>query len=87
MRSWTKTFKYLSWLTQLGVSVAAPPLLCIWICWQLQRRFGLGEWLMILGILFGLGGSISSAAGFYRMTRRQAERGEPEPPPAFNDHE
>ncbi len=87
MRSWAKTFKYLSWLTQLGVSIVAPPLLCVWACWWLQRRFGLGVWVMILGILFGLGGSVSSAAGFYRMMRRQAERDRQEPPPAFNDHE
>jgi len=88
LKPWAKTFRSLAWLTQLGLSIAAPPLLCVWVCLRLQSRFSLGSWVVILGILLGLGGSISSAMTFYRMMmRRQNGRSAPKRPDAFNDHE
>lgn len=82
-----KLLRSLTWLTQLGLSIMAPPVLCIGACWWLQSRFGLGVWIMVLGIVLGLGGSVSGALQFYRMVRRQAEKGKKDTPDAFNTHE
>lgn len=48
-----KDYKLLVWLTQLGISVAAPLTLCILGALWLRSRFGLGPWVLVLGI--GLG--------------------------------
>lgn len=87
MRRWNRVLRDLVFLTQLGFSLAAPPILCVAVCWWLQRRFDLGAWVMILGILLGIGGSCSTALQFYRMMRRRAEKDEPDSQAAFNTHE
>lgn len=49
-----KELGLLTWLTQLGLSVAVPlggfVLLAVW----LRDRFGWGNWAIIVGILLGL---------------------------------
>ncbi len=87
MKSWTKVLRQIAWLTQLGLSLVAPPLLCAWGSWWLMQRFSLGGWVMVLGIVLGLGASASSAMQFYRMMCRQAEKDAPKQPEAFNEHE
>ena len=72
----------LTFLTQLGISLAVPPVLCIFGAGFLQRRFGLGDWVLLAGILLGVGGSFSSLLSFSRYAKRQAGRrtGEDVPP-------
>lgn len=48
-----KELNLLIWLTQLGISVAVPPALCILGAVWLRNRFGLGLWVLILGIAVG----------------------------------
>ena len=43
-------FKNLVWVTQLGLSVAAPPVLCIFAAVWLRGRFELGGWVVALGV-------------------------------------
>ena len=82
-----KLLRSLTWLTQLGLSIIAPPVLCVGGCWWLQNRFSLGGWIMVLGIVLGLGASVSGAMQFYSTVRRQAGKGEKDRPDAFNTHE
>lgn len=59
MQPWIKALRNLAWLTQLGLSVAAPPVLCIaGACW-LRNRFSLGGWIVAAGVLLGVGGAVS----------------------------
>ncbi len=87
MQPWMKVLRNITWLVQLGLSIIVPPLLCIGGCYWLQNRFSLGSWVMLPGIILGLGGSVSSAFQFYRLMRRQAERDSQHKPDAFNNHE
>ena len=87
MHPFMKILRNLTWLTQLGLSIAAPPLLCIGGCWWLQRRFDLGAWIMVLGIVLGIGGAVSGALGFARVVRHQTEKNRKEPPASFNSHD
>ena len=80
-----KAMRHLVWLTQLGLSLAAPPLLMIWLCWYLQKRFLLGSWVMVVGIVVGLISSGCSAYRFYRRTVQQNRKQE-KPPASFNRH-
>ena len=79
----------LVWLTQLGISVAVPPALCILGAVWLRNRFGLGAWILIVGIVLGL----YLAADGFRTSLKAMDRmgsgkdaGKDEPPVSFNDH-
>lgn len=78
----------LIWLTQLGLSIAAPlagfVLLALW----LRGTFGLGLWVVWAGLGLGL---YSAAAGFIQslkaMDRMSRDKKKQEPPPiGFNEH-
>lgn len=68
---WFRVLQNLTWLTQLGLSLAVPPLLCLLGAGWLARRFSLGAWVWALAILLGLGAAGCTFAGFARMFLRQ----------------
>lgn len=84
-----KEFNLLVWLTQLGISVAAPLAGCILGAFWLRNRFGLGSWIVIVGILLGLylafDGFRTSLKAMDRMSRGTKKNAPP--PVSFNDHE
>lgn len=53
-----KELTLIVWMAQLGMNVACPlggfVVLAVW----LQRRFGLGDWVIFVGLLFGICGAI-----------------------------
>ena len=65
----------LALLTQLGLSVAIPPLLCLAAAGWLRSRFDLGLWIMVVGLLLGIGGGMTSFWKLWKMIeKRQAKR-------------
>ncbi len=83
-----KTMRLLTWLTQLGMSVVAPLVLCIWLGVFLRDQFGF-DWAMVVCIVFGIGSALSGFRHSLHLMRREAETGEDEkgpPPVSFNDH-
>ncbi|WP_176254069.1 AtpZ/AtpI family protein [Enterocloster alcoholdehydrogenati] len=86
MKGWAHTLGSLSMFTQLGLSLAAPLLLCVLLCSWLISRFALGTWVYIPGFFFGLGGSGATAWRVYqdimkKQTKRKKTSGR-----AFNEH-
>lgn len=61
-----RSLRLLAWITQFGISVAAPPVLCALLGDYLQRRYALGSWvlwvLILVGILSGVAGLAAIAA-------------------------
>ena len=49
-----KNVSLLVWLTQLGLSVALPPVGCILLAVWLRDRFAWGSWVIWVGIGLGL---------------------------------
>lgn len=84
MKSWMKSLKHLSWLTQAGVSIAAPLLLCLAGSLWLQHQFSLGVWMPLLGVALGLGGAASSLVAFFRVIQKEAAKDKKAPPSSFN---
>lgn len=79
----------LVWLTQLGISVAVPLALCVLGAVWLRNRFGLGSWVLILGIGLGL----YLAADGFRTSLKAMEQmsgfkkaDKEDPPVSFNNH-
>ena len=51
---------------QLGFTLVTPPVVMALLCVWLQRRFLLGSWVVLLGILLGLTAAASGVFRFYR---------------------
>lgn len=77
------------WITQLGISTAAPlagfTLLGLW----LRRRFGLGSWVVVVGCVIGLIGAVSGLRNSLKaMEQMDKKNSGPETKPvSFNDHD
>ena len=84
-----KNVNLLIWLTQLGISVAAPLGGFIWLGFWLRHRFQLGLWVVLAGILVGVVCAVDGMRVSLKAMERMAnDKKDQEPPPvSFNDHE
>ena len=84
-----KNVNLLIWVTQLGISVAAPLGGFIWLGIWLRQQFELGVWVVLTGIFLGLVCAIDGMrVSLKAMERIAKDKKEQEPPPvSFNDHE
>ena len=82
----TKLLRAAVWLTQLGVSILAPPVLLLLLAVWLQERYGWGNWVLIAAIISGILSSFCSMLAFYRVFVKKNRKPD-ERPPAFNGHE
>ena len=65
----------LSYLTQVGLSVATPIVLCLLAARWLQSRFAWGSWVLFAGLLIGLTSGLVSLWKFLRLVERKSARG------------
>ena len=77
--------KNLAMLSQLGLMLLTPLVMCIVICWLLNRYLGVGAWVYIIGFFFGLGGSFMSAYKLYLNEKNKNSR-DNRTRAAFNSH-
>ena len=82
-----KAFTLLTWVTQLGLSVAAPLAGFIFLALWLHSRFDLGNWVIWVGILLGfvsaLDGLRTSLKALSRLTKAEPKDA---PTVSFHDH-
>lgn len=83
-----KDLSMLIWLTQLGLSIAAPMVCYIWLAVWLRNTFGWGNWVILAALVLGLSSAVSgfriSMKAMQRMSQGQKKQ---DPPPiSFNDH-
>lgn len=73
----------LSWglanFTQLGISITLPLVTFIYGAIWLRERFSLGSWILILGIVLGLGTSADCAVKFYGQVMKRMKKTKNEP--------
>lgn len=83
-----KELNLLVWLTQLGLSVAVPPILLIWLGIWLRNDCGWGGWILwvciILGGVLAIDGLRTSLKAMERLSKSKKDDGPP--PVSFNDH-
>ena len=84
-----KELTLLTWLTQLGLSVAGPLVGFILLALWLRQRFDLGVWVLVIGIVLGISGAIDgfrvSIKAMEQMSKDNPGKSDP-PPVSFNDH-
>lgn len=61
-------------LTQLGTSIAVPPLLCLYAAGWLRDRFDLGLWIMVLALVLGVASGITSAWNLWKQTEQRRKK-------------
>ena len=64
---------HLSLLSQLAISFLTPILMMIFICLWLKKTFGLGNWIVIGGMLLGLGSGLSTVWAYMKKSMKDAE--------------
>ena len=83
-----KDVKLLVWLTQLGISVAAPLGGFIWLGVWLRQRFDLGIWVVLAGIFLGIVSAVDGLRVSLKAMERLSKDKKQDPPPvSFNNHE
>lgn len=72
---------------QLGLSLVTPLLICIFACYMLTTKLGVGGWVYILGFFFGLGGSMTTAYKVYlEVNKKNTGKKRDEKEVSFNKH-
>ena len=83
-----KGLNLLIWMTQLGISVAVPPVVFVLLGVWLRDRFGLGNWVMIVAVAVGLICAVNGLRSSLKVMERMTEDKQQEKPPvSFNDHD
>ncbi len=83
-----KDLSLLVWITQLGLSVALPPVGFILLARWLQGRFGWGQWVLWVGICLGLVCAIEGLVYNLKTLIKMSKPDREDPPPvSFNDHD
>ena len=84
-----KDLNMLVWLTQVGISVAAPLAAFVFIALWLRDQFGFGDWIIWAGLAFGI---ICAVTGFRQCLElmeqmdKRRHKDDGEPPVSFNEH-
>ena len=83
-----KDLGLLTWLTQLGLSVALPLGGLIWLGVWLRERFSLGSWVLWLCIILGAVITLDGLRVSLRTLMRFSNKEKKEPPVvSFNEHD
>ena len=75
------------WLTQLGLSVAMPPVVSIWLAVWLHNSKGWGSWVIWVGIVLGLISAIQGLRSSLKILERMGKGKEESEPPAVSFNE
>lgn len=85
MKNWSKILRNFSLMSQLGLSLTVPLLLCLFLCSWLVNRFAVGAWVYLPGFILGMGSSAVTAWKLYRSAVG-SERKEGRGRSSFNRH-
>ena len=84
-----KEVTLLTWVTQLGLSVAFPLIGFIFFALWLRNQLGWGDWVLWVGIALGIitaiDGFCNSLKAMERLSKRKKD--DDPPPVSFNDHD
>lgn len=82
-----KDLNLLVWLTQLGISVAVPPVLLILLASWLHGSHGWGKWVIWVAIFVGIYASVTGLISSLKtLSRLSRDKKKEDPPVAFNEH-
>ena len=74
MKMFSEVLKQLSLLTQFGLTLLIPTVMCLGICYLLTVKTGAGSWIYIPGLILGLGSSGMVAWKFYLQVMKDEKK-------------
>lgn len=87
MNKYREILKQITLISQLGLSVLMPLLLCLGVCAWLTIKVGVGGWVFIPGFFFGFGSSFMTAYKFYTaVVKKEKKEIEKKEKVSFNKH-
>ncbi len=82
-----KWAKQLVWLTQLGLSVALPPLGFLLLALWLKSQFSWGNWVIIVSVILGIIVAIDGLRTSLKAMEAMSDSKQDDvPPTGFNQH-
>ena len=83
-----KDLRMLVWLTQVGISVAAPLVVFVLLAVWLRARFSLGAWCILAALVLGLICAVSGLRQTLMLMEKMHKQNHKDPPavPGFNEH-
>ncbi len=87
MSGYVKALRYVTWLTQLGLTAAVPLVGFILLGVWLRDSRGWGGWTVPVGIVLGLLGAAGGLYNSFRTLDRMLKQDEKKPRPGTNRHE
>ena len=60
-------------LTQLGLSLASPAVICLYAASWLRERFSLGMWIMVIALFLGIASGVLGAWKFWLTVKKRWE--------------
>ena len=69
-----KSWRYLTLVSQLAISMVTPVLLMIFVCTWLKNKYSLGDWVVMAGMLLGIGSGLSSVWTYLKRFLREGEK-------------
>lgn len=84
-----KDLSLLVWLTQLGLSIAAPLAGFVLVAIWLREQFAWGNWVVWVGVVLGIGGAIDGLRSSLQILNRMGKKKprKEDPVVSFNEHE
>lgn len=87
MKQMTEIARQFSFLTQLGLSLITPLLLCLAVCYLLTSKAGAGGWVYLPGFILGIGSGIMVARNFWKLMERELLKKKEDKPVIRSKHE
>lgn len=82
-----KNMNLLIWLTQLGLSVAVPPVGFILLAFWLRDQFSWGSWVIWAGVILGIFSAVEGLrVSLKAMAMMEKKKQEEDPAVSFNEH-
>ena len=66
-----KSLRAAAWLTQFGLNMVSPIILALLLAAWLKNKFSLGNWIIILAVIFGVGAAFTSMFSFIKFVQRE----------------
>lgn len=87
MKNYREILKQITLLSQLGLSILMPLLICLGICAYLTNKVGVGGWVFIPGFIMGFGSSFMTAYKFYMaVIKKESKEKDKKEKVYFNKH-
>ncbi|MBR2123392.1 MAG: AtpZ/AtpI family protein [Lachnospiraceae bacterium] len=86
MKDLSKIMRQLTLVGQLGLSLATPLLLCLFVCYLLISKLSAPAWIYIPGFILGIGSSMMTAWKFYTAVISRDNKKKKDSTISFNDH-